>query len=239
MAATQRFPWVGVSAVVALALIGVVAGLRLPESVDVSAEKQALPSLILTRTGPEASAELLAEQLAAYDPTPMFIPSVMNSSTPAIPPAARPGAGGPFAALPPDLIKTGVLRFPSLVSIPANPVGGLRLTERSDAALVMGRMDTVGEGLSLRSGRIEAVALNRAQVSLTLDLPAGLKVPGGDWQPLELVGAVTRAGLVGELVVTVSSGSEEIDDFFRFHLKKNVRIDARLRPGFYAFRVGP
>lgn len=239
MALKQRFPWVGVSAVVALVLIVAVAGLRMPESVDGPAAGQALPSLVLTRIGSEPSAELLAEQLAAYDPTPMFIPSAMNSSMPSIPPEVKPGAGGPFSALPPDLTKTGALRFPSQVSVPTNPVGGLRLTERSDAPLVVGRVDTVGEGLLLRTARIEAVAVNRAQVSLTMDLPAGLNVPGGDWQPLELMGAVTRAGQVGELVVTTSSGSEEIDDFFRFHLGKNVRIDARLRPGFYAFRVGP
>lgn len=239
MAATQRFPWVGVSAVVALGLIVAVAGLRLPESVDGTSGGQALPSLVLTRIDSGVSAELLAEQLAAYDPTPMFIPSAMNSSAPAIPSEAKPGAGGPFSALPPDLTKTGALRFPSQVSVPTSPVGGLRLTERADASLVMGRVDTAGEGLSLRAARIEAVAVNRAQASLTLDLPAALIVPDADWQPLELMGAVTRAGQVGELVVTASSGSEEIDDFFRFHLRKNVRIDALLRPGFYAFRVGP
>jgi hypothetical protein len=239
MAAKQRFPWVAVSAVVALALTLVVAGLRIPESVDSPARGVVLPALVLTRIDPDKSAELLTEQLAAYDPTPMFIPSVMNSSATALPPEARPGAGGPFAPLPPDLTKTGVLKFPSPVPAPASPVAGLRLTERAEAALAIGRVDAEGRGLSSRTGQIEAVAIDCGQVMLTLDIPASFNVPGGDWQPLELMGAVTRSGLVGELVVTMSSGSEEIDDFFRSNLRKNVRIDARLRPGFYAFRVGP
>jgi hypothetical protein len=239
MAAPQRFPWVAVSAVVALVLMIVVVALRVPESVDVPVAGPALPSLGLTRFGLDAPAELLAEQLAAYDPTPMYIPSAMNSNMPVIPPEALPGAGGPFAVLPPDLTKTGVLKYPSSAPIPATAVGGLRLTERADAALVVGRVDTTGRELSSRAGQVEAVAIGGSVATLILDLPASLKVPGGDWQPLDLLGAVTRAGLVGELVVTASSGSEEIDDFFRSHLQKKENIGARLQPGFYAFRVGP
>jgi hypothetical protein len=239
MAAKQRFPWIAVSASATLVLILVVSGLRVPESADESMDQAKLPSLGLTRVGSEASAELLAEQLAAYDPTPMFIPSAMNSSSPVIPPEARPGAGGPFAALPPDLTKSGALKFPVLVPIPANSVDGLRLTERADAAMAVGRMDTVGKEVYSRAGQVEAIAVSDNRRALRLDLPAILELPSNDWQPLELMGSVNRAGLVGELVVVVSSGSEEIDNFFRHHLRKNVRIDARLLPGFYTFQVGP
>jgi hypothetical protein len=115
----------------------------------------------------------------------------------------------------------------------------LRLTERTEAALALGRADVAGEGLVVRAGQIEAISLDSGRVVVTHTMPEAPDMPGGDWQPLELMGAITRAGFVGELVVTSSSGSEEMDDFFRFHLRKNVRIDARLRPGFYAFRVGP
>lgn len=238
MAAKQRFPWVAVSGVVALVVIAAVAGLRVPESVDAGRDGSPSTALVLTQRGTGASDTELSEQLAAYDPTPMFIPSEM-SSAPVIPYEAKPGAGGPFSALPPELTKTGVLKFPPLVPPPTDSVAGLRLTERADAPLAIGRQDGAGQGLAPRTGQIEAVAIDLNRTSLKIDLPASLKVPIVDWQPLELMGAVTRAGLVGELVVTASSGSEEIDEFFRSHLRKNVRIDARLRPGFYAFRVGP
>lgn len=223
----------------ALVVVAGVAGLRVPESVDIGRDGSPSTALVLTQRETGASSDTeLSEQLAAYDPTPMFIPSEM-SSAPVIPYEAKPGAGGPFSALPPEMTKTGVLKFPPSVPLPADSVAGLRLTERADAPLAMGRLDGAGQGLAARTGQIEAVSIDLNQASLKIDLPASLKVPVADWQPLELMGAVTRAGLVGELVVTASSGSEEIDEFFRSHLRKNVRIDARLRPGFYAFRVGP
>lgn len=239
MASKERFPWVRVSAVVALAVVVTVAGLRLPDFERVPESKTVLPRVGLTQIGPDASAELLAEQLAAYDPTPMFLPSPMTGSDPGIKEEAQAGTGGPFAPLAPDLTKTGPLRFAAPVPVPAGPVEGLRLTERTEAALALGRMELVGEGLSIRAGQVEAIAVDTGRIVFTLSMPAAPDMPRSDWQPLELMGAITRAGLVGELVVISSSGSEEIDGFFRFHLAKNMRIDARLRPGVYAFRVGP
>jgi len=239
MALKQRFPWIGVSAVVAFMVVVTVAGLRIPDYVGVSNKEVVLPMLGLTQIGPDASAELLAERIAAYDPAPMFIPSPMSSSDSVIEREDQVGAGGPFEALPPSLTKTGPLRFGSTVPVPVDPVEGLRLTERADAALAVGRTDAVGERLFDRGGQIEAISIENGHIALTLNLPETSDMPRTDWQPLELMGAVTRAGFIGELVVTASSGSDEIDDFFRSHLAKNVRLDARLQPGFYAFRVGP
>lgn len=239
MALKERFPWVRVSAVVTLVVVVTVAGLRLPDFERAPESKTVLPKVGLTQIGPDASAELLAEQLAAYDPTPMFIPSPMTSSDPGIKEDVQGGTGGPFEPLAPDLTKNGPLRFAAPVPVPAGPVEGLRLTERTEAALALGRADVAGEGLFVRVGQIEAISVDSGRVVFTHTMPEAPDMPDGDWQPLELMGAITRAGLVGELVVTSSSGSEEMDDFFRFHLRKNVRIDARLRPGFYAFRVGP
>lgn len=241
MVAKQRFPWVGASAVVALAVVMAVAGLQLPADRPTPSTRANLPVLTLTRGGTVRSAELLAEQLAAYDPTPLFIPSPMGSNDAALPEAARPGTGGPFPALPPELTKTGPLKFLSPVAIPRTPVEGLRLTERTDAPLALLRADTVGGGLAGRLAQVDAVAADsgRVMLTLTLSLPAPAGPPQADWQPLELMGAVTRAGLAGDLVVTSSSGSDEIDEFFRSHLRKNVRIGERLPVGFYAFRVGP
>jgi len=228
-----------VGAVVILAVAAAVAWLRIPADDTRPAKREALPALGLSKGGPGLSAELLAEQLAAYDPAPLFIPSAMNSSASGSSNAAQPGTEGPFAALPPELTKTGPVRFPAPVMVPANPVDGLRLTERADAPLVIARGDTAGAGLKERLGRLEAVDADSGRVALNLALPASVGSPKGDWQPLELMGAVTSTGLVGELVVIWSSGADEVDDYFRSHLRQSVRIGARLPTGFYVFRVGP
>ena len=44
---------------------------------------------------------------------------------------------------------------------------------------------------------------------------------------------------IGDLVVVTSSGSEEVDKYFRDHLAQVFHAGERLAPGVYAFRVGP
>jgi hypothetical protein len=239
MAAKQRFPWVTVSAVVAAGVVSIVAWLRVPEYSVTPSEGAHLPALGLTQINAARSKQLLAEQLAAYDPTPLFIPSPMNSHEPPITEDARSRASGPFTEIRPELTKTGPLKFPPPVVIPDGPVGGLRLTERPTASLALTRDDEGGGALKTRLARVEAVTAADGRVVLAIDLPFSTEIPPGDWQPLELAGSVNRAGLLGELVVTASSGSGEIDDYFRSLLAKNLRIGARLSEGFYAFRVGP
>ena len=239
MVVKQRFPWVGAGAVAAFLVVMVSAGLELPADSTAPSARVSLPVLVLTRAGEGASQELLAERLAAYDPAPLFIPSPMGSNDAVLPEAVRSGAGGPFAALPPELTKTGPIKFPSPVVVPRTAVEGLRLTERTDSPLALQRVDTVGAALAGRMARVDVVTADDGRVALTLSLPVGAGLSQNDWQPLELMGAVTRSGLTGDLVVTSSSGSDEIDEFFRSHLRKNVRIGERLPAGFYTFRVGP
>ncbi len=239
-AQSPRFPWIAASAVAAIAVVAAVVGLQVPEGGGPSVEQRAgLPLLGLSQVKASLSADLLAEQIAAYDPTPMFIPSAMNNSDPALPADAQPGTVGPFAGLPPALVKTGPLRFPAPVAIPASPVAGLRLTERAEAPLALARMDTAGQGLSVRAARVEVARLDDGVTELVVELPSPVPLLQGDWEPLELMGAVSRSGQVGGLVITTSSGSDEIDEFFRSHLQKNLRVGARVKAGFYVFHVGP
>lgn len=233
----DRFPWIAVSALAAVGVFGAAVCLRLPKNWEQD-EIAVLPALRLTRAK-SPSKELLAEKLAAYDPSPLFMPSPMSSNEPTLPEEARAGFTGPFAPLNPTLTKKGLIQFPAPVAVPKTPVDGLRLTERTDAAMALAREDTDTTPLPERLGQVEAVSVASGRVALVLELPLPDDHPEGDWQPMELMGAVTKAGLAGALVITSSSGSDEIDGYFRSHLKKNVRFGERLPEGFYAFRVGP
>lgn len=238
MVANQRFPWVAVSAVIAVTVISAVAWLDVSDGGNPWPSKSMQPALALTRVDEASSKDVLAEKLAAYDPTPLFLPSGMNADV-APPPATHDEVGGPFAALDPSFVKKGPVRFPVQVTAPQTPVGGLRLTERAEDALVMARRNSVGGALGGRLGQVEAVEVATGRVVFTGDLPNAEGQPGDDWQPLELMGAVSRSGVVGKLVVTQSSGADGVDEFFQAHLTERVRIGEQLREGIYVLRVGP
>ena len=238
MAVEERFPWVAVSAVVALALIAV--GAMLPPINDGQrvVNYGGLPSLGLARIKIDSSTELLTEQIVAYDPAPLFIPSPMNSSDTQLPVGIRPGALGPFSDLPAKFTKRDPLEFPSQVKIPSSPVEALRRTELHDSPLAMGRVDAMEANIENYLARVEVLKSGRWEVVSAILLPKDSALVAEDWQPLELMGAVTRAGWCGELIVTASSGAGEIDDHFRSILRKNVMIGGRLPVGFYTFRIG-
>jgi hypothetical protein len=65
--------------------------------------------------------------------------------------------------------------------------------------------------------------------------------PRGDkpWEPVEFQAVVNTSGLVVPLVVTKSSGVEEVDAHFRNFLARSFRIGQRLPPGFYRITVAP
>ena len=241
MAAKQRFPWVSVSAVAAVLVVGVVVWLQIPRAPMSSQQGVSLPTLGFTKLDPSRTPEILAEQLAAYDPTPLFLPTAMNSSPPASLTDAQRNAEGPFAPLKASFIFAkgdASLNFPPDIAVPTSFVQGLDLADKRGTPLFLGRMDSVGKKLPHRVGYLEVVEAGSGRVvlSLSLDTAAG---PQGDWQPMELLGAVSRFGQVGSLVVTVSSGSDDVDDYFGSQLTQVVRIGARLPPGFYVFRIGP
>lgn len=243
MPTSARFPWVTTSAMVSCVVVAAVAGLRVPEERSRSSKEASMPLLQLTRVDevrPQAQ-ELLVERLAAYDPTPLFLPSGMSSSTPTLPDEAGNALVSPFKPIGPKLTKTSPTAFPLPVAIPQSAVAGLRLTERAGAPLALGRAAEVGDLLSLgaRLARVEVVDPGSGRTVLTLELPASASMPTQDWQPLELLGAISRAGTVGELVVGASSGLADVDEFFRVQLKERARVGAHLPEGFYVFRIGP
>jgi hypothetical protein len=238
MPVQKRFPWVVVSAVVATLLIGAVAMLPPVGGVPSVAKSAVLPTLGLAQISRGEATELLAEQILAYDPAPLFIPSAMNCSEAELPAGIRPGSEGPFAEIPARFTRSTPLRFPSKLKTPRDPVEGLGRTGGNNALLALDRTDGVEATEGGAGVRIEVLKVGTRDWVGAGELPVAPVVGFDDWQPLELMGALNREGFVGELVVMTTSGSSEIDDNFRSLLRKNVLFGGRLPAGFYTFRVG-
>jgi hypothetical protein len=219
-------------------LIATVTVLPTLDNDTIISKREKLPTLGLTQIRRDNVTELLIEQISAYNPAPLFIPSEMNSNAPELPPGIRPGELGPFTDIQSQYIRSSPLEFPERVKTPSSPVEGLRRTKLSDTWLVIGRADGAFKNDELRAARVEVVKLGSSKIALELVVPTPELLAAGDWQPFEFMGAVTREGLAGDLVVTATSGSSEIDDNFRSLLRKNVLIGDRLSVGFYTFRIG-
>ena len=241
MEAKQRFPWVSVSAAVAVLVVGVVVWLQIPQPPTGLAPRALLPTLGLMKFDRSHTPEVLAEQLAAYDPTPLFLPTAMNSGPMGLLADSQYNADGPFTPLSISFVfheGDARLKFPSSIATPTSPIEGSGMADKRQTLMFLGRMDSVGEKLPPRVGYMEALEAGSGRVVLSLPLEAA-DGPQGDWQPMELLGAVSRFGQVGSLVVTVSSGSDDVDDYFGSLLTQVVRIGVRLPSGFYDFRIGP
>lgn len=238
MLVEKRFPWVAVSAVVALLLLGIVAMVpTVVEGPSVATDGK-LPKLGLARISGGGATELLTERIMAYDPAPLFVPSAMNSSEAELPLGIQPGSEGPFNELAASFTRSVPLSFPAKVKAPHTAIEGLGRMEGHDAHFAFARRGEVAQSTGSAVVRIEVLKLGEGNVVRVFEVPTAAIEESGDWQPLEMMGVITREGLVGELVVTASSGAGEIDDNFRFLLSKSVLTEPRFTVGIYVFRVG-
>lgn len=238
----KRFPWVPASALAALVILIVVTLIQVPPKWRQAARENKEPSLRLVYGIAAGQGDATQEQMEAYDPTPLVLPTRWNSFSER--PVRRRGAET-FDAVPPQLFfpeGEAHVDFPTPRKLPSGPVEAARSSLLRDFSLEMGRADA-GRQLAARLGFLRVVEMGKGDaMARTLELKdegGGLLPTQKDWQPMELSGAVSPEGLVGGLIVLESSGVDEIDDFFKKHLEETVRVGDLLAPGFYVFRVGP
>ncbi len=199
----------------------------------------ALPQPFL-RVGGSSDGNLLREQAEYSDPTPLFFPTPQNYGQGRVITALQQQPGEEFKNFPPSY------HFPELklaaygLDKDAVPVRPADILSRGDLAPFAGFGEVSREfpALSERSGYIEIKSLMNGEITRSLSL-ASVSLPQRDFAPVEFLVAVVPGGLVGEPLLTVSSGSEQVDNFVRDYLVKTLRIGALLEPGKYAVSVGP
>ncbi|MEI6861724.1 MAG: hypothetical protein WCL04_05665 [Verrucomicrobiota bacterium] len=245
MKAEQQFPWWTAGLAVVLVLGALASGLRLPKPPAPTGTEVYAPSFALIVPASAQEETLLHEWWAVHSAAPLYqatgggwetatdlsrtdAPVLGEEFLPKLKQAAdkpaRPQISGPDPA-------------------PGDPIQALALTDRLAAMpLAFARSDPKVVPLAKRIGRVEVVAANGGQVVWSKDLPysAGGQIEIEEWQPFEMMGAVSATGLVGDLkIMRGGSGSTKIDSFFRDLLVSGEQVGAKLRPGTYLFRIGP
>jgi len=184
---------------------------------------------------------LLEERAEYFDPTPLFLPTNRNYQQGALPSRVVKQPGQVFQDFEPKFNFTEY-SLPDYGAV-NDPAGSNSLPELlsrgNDAPFAgFGRVDQTKKSLAIRVGFIEVKGLKNGALSLAEAL-TDLDLPEIDYAPADFVVAVASAGLIGDPVLTATSGKEEIDGKLKDYLVRIYRIGERLAPGSYLVSVGP
>ncbi len=207
------------------------------EAVPEPAPPRPRPALLV---GGNSDGNLLREQAEYSDPTPLFFPTPQNYGQDRVITALQRQPGEEFRSFPPNFHfpqqKLAVYGLEKDV-VSERPAD---ILSRGDLAPFAGFGEVSRQlpELAERPGYIEIKSLMDGRIVRSQPLAAA-GLPQRDIAPVEFLVAVVPGGLVGEPLLTVSSGSEQVDNFVRDYLVKTLRIGALLEPGKYAVSVGP
>lgn len=191
--------------------------------------------------------EFLKAETDIRDLRPLFLPTERNASLPEL----KRELGRTFfddepvkfALLESEVAITKDLPPVAIVgekpADQARPLDALA-SEAVTSLLGFGRNDQPVQPMAPRAGFMEVVSAATGERVQGDELPVGARVPGDKaWAPLEFLAQIDAVGLAAPLIVTTSSGNEEIDAHFKKYLGKTYRIGERLQPGFYRLIVAP
>ncbi|EIP99542.1 hypothetical protein OpiT1DRAFT_04063 [Opitutaceae bacterium TAV1] len=260
------WPRIGAVALAAMVLAGIAAMLRFPaaglmtplpaDAPRARGERAGTPAFTLRLRG-EGEAPALRDQIALFDPTPLFLPSPLSSAY-LVPPRETGGDEdvAAFGQEPPLFIynmNALNLPLPGRQPLPADARAWLASHPAPDLYRGLGQRDASDFGgtafnapLPERLAAVEAANASDGRVVARFDI---LRDPGagatrfppgaGPWEPAAFLVKVEPAGLAGMPQVIKSSGNAERDEWLAGYLARTAFLGARLAPGFYEVRVGP
>jgi hypothetical protein len=192
--------------------------------------------------------ELLRAETDIRDLRPLFLPTERNATLPEL----KRELGRTL--LEDEPVKSTLLESEVVVTKDLPPVAIINGKPANEAApldalaseatvtslLGFGRNPQPVPSMHVRAGYVEVVSAETGLRVYGEVLPAEALVPGDKpWAPLEFLARIDAVGLAAPLVVTTTSGVEEIDAHFKKFLGKTYRIGERLPPGFYRVIVAP
>jgi len=233
----RRF-WVGM----ALLLIGASGGwfwLRQGNTGGPGAGPRTEPFVRVGASGQAGADRAVRERAELFDPTPLFLPTSRNFGQGALPAQLAKQPGQVFADFGAKL---------SFAEGGLDAFGAENLASAESLAEVLSRSNEVPfAGLGESGARRPQLVAREAVLQIKRMGESGLSevsltkiaVPESDFAPLEFVVSVGAAGLIGDPILTVGSGKDQVDVFFQDYLVKTYRLGVMLSPGRYRVMIGP
>jgi hypothetical protein len=193
----------------------------------------------LAGAGSAEGDQLLQERAQLLDPTPLFFPTEWNYGQQPLNENVHKQPGRFFGNFPPKPIindQTIAGYGTSTPVVPEKLADVLTLGVEAPFA-GLGQIDRPKSLLPIRSGYLEISDLSNGHSVTSLSL-SGLVLPRTDFAPVEFLLVIEPAGLIGEPVLAMGSGLEEVDNYFRTYLVRSYQVGLRLPPGRYRVVVG-
>jgi hypothetical protein len=199
------------------------------------------PAPFVRVSGPTQGAgdRALQERADLFDPAPLFIPTARNYGQGQLPAALVKQPGQVFADFGAKLnFDEGGLGTYGASNLAADENLVDVLSRSNEVPFAgLGESGVTPPQLPARSALVQIKKLGESELHEFV-IPE-LAVPRADFSPVEFVVAVGPAGLIGDPLLTLGSGRDEVDAFFQDFLAKTYRVGSVLSPGRYRVLIGP
>lgn len=202
------------------------------------------PFVRLITAGTGTGDQVLRERAELFDPAPLFFPTEWNFGQRPLRESLRRQPGQVFGSFPANFTfgEQNIKAYGAEAMVAPERLADVLVQGNEAPFAGMGQIDVQRPGLTERNSFLEVRALIDGKIIMAQALN-GLTLPRLDFAPVEYLVAVSSAGIVGDPILMVGSGGEEVDEkvdaFFRSYLVKTFRLGERLNPGRYRVLVGP
>lgn len=235
----------GLGLVAAAAISAFVLLLRLPQAPEKKGRNPRSAAVELSRMEGEGAGDRLREEVVLRDPTPLFLPTDLNSAQTVSPESRLREPGDSFAGYSAKFIyqdRETPLPLPDPVATPARPAEELARTSWDRPFPGIGQSKEPVAPLSSRAALLSISAaqgggFNDSLVINDLVIPENL-----DYRPCEFLVQANATGLVGAPPLLQSSGSDVVDRLFGDYLANHwawVEQKTKIPPGSYRIIMGP
>ncbi|MBL4575520.1 MAG: hypothetical protein JKY51_05385 [Opitutaceae bacterium] len=213
---------------------------------ELLAKRGVPPKVLLTRINQEVD-QVLKEQLQLFDNKPLFLPTKWNYANSENFSVKDSRLVEVFKTEAPSFFPSeGVFESFSQVSgdIIENPDDVLKGVNGSYLR-ALGQRDEPVKPVSTRMAAIEVYSTRAGsivyseEVGLREERLGDFSHQGLLWMPVEFLILIDITGAIGRPLLTASSGSEEIDDFFRDFISEELNLAKKIDPGYYRILIGP
>ena len=179
--------------------------------------------------------------LLLQDPTPLFLPTQLNSGRVDTAMTTERSPGTSFGPIPAKLLfsETDVqLAIPEVVAIPTSALSVVIDGTETLALTELSRADQSAQPLGKRDGRLEVFSVSTGRALWSVDIAESsfsAQLEG----PWELLLAVTSSGSIGNPTVVSAGEGRGIDLEELSKVLEATHLGARLTPGIYRILLGP